>query len=51
MFLFNPGESAADEMLGYLTNASLPGYYAQKFNGAAIVIERKNNPYLLRTAA
>ena len=41
VFLFNPGESAADDMIGYLGNTTIPGRYAQEFNGAAIVIERK----------
>lgn len=40
VFIFNPGESSADEMIGYLSNGTVPGYYAQEFNGAAIVIER-----------
>lgn len=41
VFIFNPGESSADEMIGYLSNGTVPGYYAQEFNGAAIVIEHR----------
>jgi hypothetical protein len=41
VFVFNPGESSADDMIGYLGNTTVPGRYAQEFGGAAIVIERK----------
>jgi hypothetical protein len=41
VFVFNPGESAADNMVGYLMNTTVPGRYAQQFNGAVIVIERE----------
>jgi hypothetical protein len=41
VFLFNSGESAADDFTGYLTNATIPGLYAQKFGGAVILIERR----------
>ncbi|KAI0158890.1 peptidase S28 [Pestalotiopsis sp. NC0098] len=41
VFVFNPGESAADDMIGYLANDTVPGRYAQEFNGAAIVIEHR----------
>ncbi|KAI0132335.1 peptidase S28 [Xylariales sp. AK1849] len=41
VFVFNPGELAADGMLGYLTNGTIPGLYAQEFDGAAIVIEHR----------
>jgi hypothetical protein len=41
IFLLNPGEEDASLALGYLTNDTLPGLYAQIFNGAVIVIERK----------
>lgn len=34
VFVFNPGESAADDMIGYLANDTVPGRYAQEFNGA-----------------
>ncbi|KAI1337447.1 peptidase S28 [Xylariaceae sp. FL0016] len=41
IFLFNPGETSADGMLGYLTNKSLPGYYAQQLKGAVVVLEHR----------
>ncbi|KAK6066992.1 serine carboxypeptidase S28 [Seiridium cupressi] len=41
VFVFNPGESSADDMIGYLKNTTLPGRYAQEFNGAAIIIEHR----------
>lgn len=44
VFLFNPGETAADDFLGYLSNGTIPGLYAQLFEGAAILIERQFAP-------
>ncbi|KAH8681442.1 peptidase S28 [Xylariales sp. PMI_506] len=41
IFLFNPGESAADSRLGFLGNTTLSGLYAQEYGGAAIVIEHR----------
>ncbi|RYP05719.1 hypothetical protein DL764_003612 [Monosporascus ibericus] len=41
IILFNPGESDAGESLEYLTNMSLPGYYAQQLKGAVIMIEHR----------
>ncbi|KAI3331692.1 serine carboxypeptidase S28 [Xylariaceae sp. AK1471] len=41
IFLFNAGESNAANLVGYLQNSTLPGYYAQQFKGAAIVIEHR----------
>lgn len=44
VFVFNPGEADAGNMVGYTSNTTIPGRYAQEFNGAAIVIERKFYP-------
>jgi hypothetical protein len=44
VFLLNPGEEDASLALGYLTNDTLPGLYAQLFNGLVIVIERESLP-------
>ena len=41
IFVFNAGENAADDFTGYLENSTIPGLYAQEFEGAAIVIERE----------
>lgn len=41
VFVFNPGESSADGMIGYTRNTTIPGRYAQEFSGAVIVIERR----------
>lgn len=40
IFIFNPGEEAADGFTGYLDNGTMPGLYAQEFDGAVILIER-----------
>jgi hypothetical protein len=40
VFLLNPGEEDASLAIGYLANDSLPGLYAQQFNGAVIMLER-----------
>lgn len=41
IFVFNPGETDAEDMVGYLDNDTIPGLYAQMFGGAVIVIERE----------
>ncbi|RYP67011.1 hypothetical protein DL769_005871 [Monosporascus sp. CRB-8-3] len=41
IFLYNPGEQNAEDMLGYLGNTTLPGYYAQQLKGAVIIIEHR----------
>ncbi|KAI1436300.1 serine carboxypeptidase S28 [Xylaria sp. CBS 124048] len=41
IFLFNPGESDASHFAGYLENGTLPGYYAQQFKGAVIILEHR----------
>ncbi|KAI1147343.1 serine carboxypeptidase S28 [Nemania diffusa] len=41
IFLFNPGESNAEGLVGYLENTTLPGYYAQQFKGAVIILEHR----------
>ncbi|KAH6659742.1 peptidase S28 [Truncatella angustata] len=41
VFVFNPGEQSADDMIGYLANDTIPGRYAQEFNGAVIIIEHR----------
>ncbi|KAI6359661.1 hypothetical protein MCOR25_006989 [Pyricularia grisea] len=41
VFLFNPGEDSADGYVGYLDNHTLPGLYADTFQGAVIVIEHR----------
>lgn len=40
MILFTPGEEAADQYTGYLTNKTLTGRYAQEVKGAVVMIER-----------
>ncbi|KAI2628443.1 peptidase S28 [Xylaria nigripes] len=41
IFLFSPGESSASRYGGYLENTTLPGYYAQQFRGATIILEHR----------
>ncbi|KAI8624529.1 serine carboxypeptidase S28 [Xylariaceae sp. FL1651] len=41
VFLFSPGETNADNAVGYVQNNTLPGYYAQQFKGAVIVLEHR----------
>ncbi|KAI0404413.1 serine carboxypeptidase S28 [Xylaria palmicola] len=41
IFLFNPGENDASYSIGYLENDTLPGYYAQQFDGAVILLEHR----------
>ncbi|RYP91354.1 hypothetical protein DL770_002494 [Monosporascus sp. CRB-9-2] len=41
IILYNPGENDAEEMLGYFSNMTLPGYYAQQLKGAVIIIEHR----------
>ncbi|KAI1813174.1 serine carboxypeptidase S28 [Poronia punctata] len=41
VFLFSPGETDAENSIGYLENYTLPGYYAQEFKGAVIVLEHR----------
>jgi hypothetical protein len=43
IFMFNAGEQAADDYVGYVSETTMPGLYAKKFNGAAIVIERMSS--------
>jgi hypothetical protein len=38
--LFTPGEEAAAGYVGYLTNETITGAYAQAIGGAAVLIER-----------
>jgi hypothetical protein len=38
--LFTPGEEAADGYVGYLTNLTITGLYAQEINGAVVMLER-----------
>jgi hypothetical protein len=45
IFLFNVGESAADNFLGYLEGGTISGKYAEVFDGAVIVIERMSMPF------
>ncbi|KAF7719783.1 Serine carboxypeptidase [Penicillium ucsense] len=49
VILFTPGESAADEYTGYLTNRTLTGRYAQEVKGAVVMIEHRywgeSSPY------
>lgn len=40
--LFTPGEIAAAEYTGYLTNRTITGQFAQAVGGAVIMIEREN---------
>jgi hypothetical protein len=39
--LFTPGEEAADQYTGYLTNRTLTGVYAQEVKGAVVMLERR----------
>jgi hypothetical protein len=39
--LFTPGEEAADQYTGYLTNRTITGLYAQEVKGAVVMLERK----------
>ncbi|CAK7227153.1 hypothetical protein SCUCBS95973_006446 [Sporothrix curviconia] len=39
--LFTPGESAAADYTGYLTNATITGQFAQAIGGAVIMIEHR----------
>lgn len=41
MVLFNPGEIAAAPYVGYLTNRTLSGVYAQELGAAAILVEHR----------
>ncbi|KAH8912274.1 peptidase S28 [Coniochaeta sp. PMI_546] len=41
IFLFNVGESAADNFVGYLEEGTISGKYAEVFDGAVIVIEHR----------
>ncbi|KAI1821950.1 serine carboxypeptidase S28 [Xylaria intraflava] len=41
IFLFTPGETDASGYGGYLMNDTLPGYYAQQFKGAVIILEHR----------
>ncbi|KAI1110885.1 serine carboxypeptidase S28 [Nemania sp. NC0429] len=41
VFLFNPGEMSAGAATGYMENYTLPGYYAQQFKGAVILLEHR----------
>ncbi|KAI1326283.1 serine carboxypeptidase S28 [Xylariaceae sp. FL0255] len=54
IFLFSPGEQTASNLLGYLENTTLPGRYAQEFNGAVVMLEHrywgKSIPYDTLTA-
>ena len=40
--LFTPGEIAADNYGGYLTNQTITGLYAQEIKGAVIMVERES---------
>lgn len=42
--LFTPGESAAAEYTGYLTNKTLTGLFAKENDGAVILLERMSCP-------
>ena len=39
--MFQPGEFHAEFYVGYLTNQTVSGLYAQEFGGAVIVLERE----------
>ncbi|KAK3936273.1 peptidase S28 [Diplogelasinospora grovesii] len=41
VFVLNVGEQNADGFQGYLDNGTVPGLYADTFNGAVIVIEHR----------
>ncbi|KAG1728280.1 peptidase S28 [Suillus paluster] len=49
IILMTPGEDAADNYIGYVTNGSINGLIAQQQKGAAIVVEHRffgdSNPY------
>ncbi|EPS30153.1 hypothetical protein POX_b02836 [Penicillium oxalicum] len=49
VILFTPGEEAADQYTGYLTNKTLTGRYAQEVKGAVVMIEHRywgdSSPY------
>ena len=42
--MMTPGEVAAEGYVGYLTNKTLTGLYAQEIKGAVILVER--TPFL-----
>lgn len=42
--LFTPGEEAAAEYTGYLTNKTLTGLFAKENDGAVILLERMSCP-------
>jgi hypothetical protein len=42
--LFTPGESAAADYTGYLTNRTLTGLFAKENDGAVILLERMSCP-------
>lgn len=48
--LFTPGETAAGRYGAYLTNATIPGRYAQEIKGAVLMVEHRyygdSSPYL-----
>jgi hypothetical protein len=46
--LFTPGEIAADQYIGYLTNATITGLYAQEIDGAVVMLERQSIRYYHR---
>ncbi|KAJ5174589.1 uncharacterized protein N7482_000466 [Penicillium canariense] len=52
--LFTPGEVAADQYTGYLTNRTITGLYAQEIKGAVVMIEHRywggSSPYEELTA-
>ncbi|KAJ2896682.1 serine carboxypeptidase S28-domain-containing protein [Zalerion maritima] len=41
IFLFNPGETDAEDMVGYLSNETLPGMLADLYGGAVLVVEHR----------
>lgn len=51
--LFTPGEIAADQYVGYLTNQTVVGLYAQEIKGAVILLEHRyygqSSPYDILT--
>lgn len=42
MVVFTPGEEAADPYIGYLTNRTITGLYAQEIEGAVLMVERES---------
>jgi hypothetical protein len=40
--LFTPGEIAAANYGGYLTNQTITGWFAQNIKGAVVMVERKH---------